>query len=565
MYSVNLLRTCLLLILLVGESRGEIIPASRRIVWLGNVGVSGGIPDRTTIYTTVPAGASLATVRNALLRCPANQVVQMSAGNYLFDNFLDWEGVKEGVVLRGAGPGQTVIKFTGSSTSACIYMRRGFSEAALKVSENLTADAVQGGTTLTLPSVPSWVKVGGLIGIDQLDDPSFVTGTGSEGGRGYREVVGNGPRGLGEVARVIAKTATTITVEVPLYYGWQVSQGAQIWQPAYDPSAGNPRYQCGIEDLTLVGAFSSSDANMIKMENCDSCWIKNVISNKVPGLGHVHTDFAYRCEIRHCKFNDSFLFGAGEAYGAALYNVSCACLVEDNIFTNLHMVMSVNYGCSGNVFAYNYSSGEKSDANQNPSISCHGVHDYMNLWEGNWCQSKALLDNIHGSNSESTLFRNVIMGHNPGQTGDQTGISMDRYSRHNNIVGNILGTPGWHQVYLTAVDVHNDDCGDMNIYKIGYTASFGCQTEIVGTQNTPADTLSKADELLHGNYDVVHRGIVWDSKIADHTLPRSYYLAGKPAIFGNLAWPPYDPGNPTDNAPTKIPAGFRHINGSDPR
>src|SRR4051812_37345224 len=50
------------------------LPAARKlggVGWNGRVGVPGGIPNRTTIFQVVPAGASLSTVQSAINNCPS--------------------------------------------------------------------------------------------------------------------------------------------------------------------------------------------------------------------------------------------------------------------------------------------------------------------------------------------------------------------------------------------------------------------------------------------------------------------------------------------------------------
>src|SRR5262245_34242484 len=80
---------------------GEVIDPSRRVTWQGNVGIPGGIPDSSvkSVSTTVAVGASAATVSSALHAAPANSVVVMPAGNYSWSQQIDWNGVRQGVVL----------------------------------------------------------------------------------------------------------------------------------------------------------------------------------------------------------------------------------------------------------------------------------------------------------------------------------------------------------------------------------------------------------------------------------------------------------------------------------
>ncbi len=554
-----LLKTGLLVVLLLANAGAEIIPSGRRITWQGNVGVANGIPSRTTIYTTIPAGATLATVQAVLNSCPANQVVQLSAGSYNFNGVLFWQRTNNGVVLRGAGPGQTTITFT----SGYIYMLNVFSTTALGTSVNLSADAIQGSNSLTVASVPSWCVPGILIGIDQLDDPSFVNSIGGEGASGtYRSQLGYGNRNAAQLVRVKAVTSTTITTELPLYWGWKTAQKAQVWEGGYDPTVWTARVGCGIENMTLTANFAYPGNNMIKMENCDSCWIKNVEIYKCAGGSAIQTNFCYRCEIRHCNIHESQSYDGGNGYGVAVYNYSCANLVEDNIFSTLHDSMTVIWGSGGNAFSYNFETSGRSDANQNPAISSHGCHVMMNLFEGNYCMDKCLFDFIHGSGSHETVARNVILGLNPGQTSvyrDQTCVSIEQYNRFCNFVGNILGTAGWHTVYLSNSDnyIAANSESSSSIYKIGGANNYGGNL-------SGGDTLRQESPLIHGNYDVVNAAQVWDPTISDHDIPSSYLYASKPAFFNALAWPPYDPSNPSGALTTNIPAGYRFVNGRDP-
>ena len=76
---------------------------------------AGTIPARSTICTTLNAGASAAQINSAIASCPAGQVVQLSAGTYSVGSPGIVFNDKSDVTLRGAGPTQTIINFTGSN------------------------------------------------------------------------------------------------------------------------------------------------------------------------------------------------------------------------------------------------------------------------------------------------------------------------------------------------------------------------------------------------------------------------------------------------------------------
>lgn len=549
-------------LLAVSTLRCEIIDGSRKVDWAGYAGIEGGIPHRTTIYTTLSAGASAASLQSALNSCPPNQVIKMGAGAFNFGSTdIDWSGVDPGVVWRGStnsdGTSSTVITFSGGQ----IFFRSpGFSESALSVDANLGADAVKGGFTLTLAAVPSWVTVGELIGIDQIDDSSFVAGAGTEGGQSYRQLTGNGARGLGQINRVLAKNSTTITVETPLYYGFKVSQTAQIFQPGYNPTTFHPLRNCGMEDLKIVCTGSaSSDAHMIKADITDSCWLKNVEIENIRGGAHTFWDFGYRGQIIHCNFHESHALGGGQGYGVALYHLTSGFLVEDCIFRALHVAMSVDYGSAGNVFGYNLELDGTSDSKQNPSMNTHGVHTYMNLWEGNWTEDKMLADWTHGSSSHNTVFRNVSTGENTNSNKDsRTAMSIEYYNRYWNVIGNIIGKATFQDKYLSDSTSTSDG-------SVGVIMKVGGQVNI-NNDYSPFDANSYTSGsfiLIHGNYDTISSGQRWESAIADHSIPNSLYLSAKPSWFGDRSWPPFDPSNFSTAQKTNIPAGYRYVFGGE--
>jgi hypothetical protein len=545
-----------LMIMNAGFSYSDIIPADRKIEWKGNVGIPGGIPSRTVVCTSLsPSGGDDAwAIQNALNECPQDQVVQLESGVFYAGSSIEWRMVNNGVVLRGRGPANTTISFS----SGGMMMRGAANDATLSTSIPLAADAVKGQTTLTLTSVPEWIQAGHFYILDQLDDPSFVASGGTEGGRSYREITGNGPRGLGQLVLVKGISSNQITVEIPLYYGFKVSQSAQLAQAVYNPMAAAPKYQNGIEDMKLTATYSSPNAHMIQMELCDSCWIKNIESYNSAGGAHVYVDFSYRCEIRDSYFHSSQLNMAGQGYGVALYHVSTACLIENNVFEHLHAGMLVCYGSSGNVFGYNYEKDGVADSGQFPAISTHGSHAYMNLWEGNYVEDKALGDWTHGSSSHNTLFRNRIVGYHPGSTLDQTAVSIEQYNRSWNVIGNILGMEGWHDIdsLCASGECSLSTCQDASkaVFKLGYRTNWACDYSAY-------DDLSTLSPIIHGNYDALQRNITWNNNISDHSIQDSYYLSGKPSWFGSLPWPAFDPFHPETADPSRIPAGAR-MNGS---
>ncbi len=156
-----------------------IIDPERAADWR-NAGVAGGIPNRTAICQTLSPGASAAQINSAIAACPANQVVFLNAGTYNLTAGLIFNG-KSNVTLRGAGPNQTFLKFSGTvgcvvgGTDLCIT--DGYSLYPLNPggSASWSAGYSQGTTSVTLSNT-NGLAVGDIMVLDQLDDSNTDTG-----------------------------------------------------------------------------------------------------------------------------------------------------------------------------------------------------------------------------------------------------------------------------------------------------------------------------------------------------------------------------------------------------
>lgn len=545
-----------------------VIPSTRLVTWQGNVGVTGGIPDSSlmTVFQTLGSTATLAQVHTALANCPSNQVVALLAGTYNWSGNFDFQDVGNGKVLRGATNANGWATTEIVTPSTLFLIRSIADETLLSTDANLTADAHKGDTTISI-ATPSWVTIGGIIGIDQLDDTTISFEPGQEAGDSYRHAMGNGDRGMAFQARVTATNSTSITFDTPLPADFTTALTAQIFKPFVDPGAF--RQRIGIENIIVRHTGSgTTDNHMFKLETAKDCWLKNVVGTNLVGGIYVFGQGSYRCEVRHCRFDDSKSLGGGQGYGVGLYNFCTQWLIEDNIFRKLHVAMQNNYGSSYNVFVYNFETDGQSDSGQNPGMSGHGTTGYMTLFEGNWCMDKFLGDFTHGAGCYYTVFRNRIVGKNPAQSSDQTPISNERYNRKPNFVGNLLGSSGYHTNYAEAPSgtgypgaIVTANCSDKSIYKFGFWANIGCTT-------TATDNFATMDPLIALNYDVVtstNGGIVGGGFVTSD-LVSSYYVSSKPSYFGQCPWPPFSPTSTSAASmdATNIPAGYRFTFNVDP-
>ena len=544
-----------------GTLLAEIIPANRRVTW--QPGVPGGIPNRTTIFANVTqapynannsGAANAATaIQNAINACPADQVVFLPAGTYQLDSMLR---MKANITLRGAGPRSTLLRFSGTDDSVIRFASGSYQYDFISSTiVALTGGYTKGSTSVTMGN-NDWA-VGDVVLIDELEDNDMFENDGNSGTCrwcGRDSVPGlatpDGKRCHSQLVEVVTRTPTSITFTPPLYSDYK-----SISSPQGVRVRGMIKL-AGIESIGITNINGAARDSMV-MEAGYKCWVKDCDFG-VSRRRHSWMYHSIWCEYRDSTFHhgagpdwSSPHYGPDRGYGIFLGQASTSCLVENNTFDKLHFAVAFEGGCSGNVISYNfvtnvmYTEGETPQ----PSIGNHGSHPMMNLWEGNVLRSKLLMDSYWGSSSHTTVFRNRISNqpYNNGQQAIQYVFIFDIWkgNRFHNIVGNVVGNIGME----TAVNAPDGyPYGGKYIYRLGFTEAN--DNDYAGNDTTVSGTI-----LRHGNWDSVTRGVLWDPAISDHTIPASLYLTGRPAWWGNLAWPAIGP----DLTPTEslIPAQAR--------
>src|SRR5438132_7198475 len=275
-----------------------LLSPSRAVEWT-SAGVSGGIPNRATICTTLNPGATATQINNAIAACPSGQVVFLNAGTFNLSSGINMR--KNNITLRGAGAAQTILRFSG--TTGC-FIGEG---AAISVcsgeqldfgsvihSANWTAGYATGTTVITLSNTTGLV-VGNHMMIDQLDDtvdgwPAtgdiVVNGTTSFSGEGGNEWVRGGNRGQTQVVTVVAINGLNVTIDPPVALpNYRASQSPGAWW-------GNVTAKgIGIENLTVDDTGNAGSSNdSIQLHNTLNCWIKGVrvVSNASWGAAQHH-------------------------------------------------------------------------------------------------------------------------------------------------------------------------------------------------------------------------------------------------------------------------------------
>jgi hypothetical protein len=549
------------------SARAAIIPADRMAPWQGNVGVVGGIPDSSTmpVYTTIPAGASAATVNNAIANCPSGQVVQLSAGTYNFSERLNG---KSNVVLRGAGMNSTILAPQHGNYGGAIYVGYSYLYQAIYANNlnggaivNWTAGYAKGTTNITLSSTAG-LTVGNILILDQLNDNFYVNPNGYEGNNNAgRPSNGSGARALQQFTRVTAINGNTVTISpsivLPFWSGSLSPQalwmGANVWIRRF-----------GIEDMTIDGTqlsgYDPYRANIF-FETAENCWIKNVKSLK-PTVSHVSFYGAINCEIRHSYFSDT-KNAASMSYGI-VPTFSAWMLFEDNIFEKITCPIIIGASAHCSVIGYNFATNMYYSQANNWLMAVfqpHNAHNYMWLTESNYIGSKVNGDFVHGSSSHNVLFRNRITGYEaetypggPSKNNLQC-IALDLKQRAWSSIGNVVGTTGIYTSNYQSIP--GARTSEPVIYAIGLeNRNYG--------KNWGDDPDTYSTFYRHMDYDTVTNGVRNNPNNPDTNLPGSLYYSSKQAFFRSLAWPPYNPANPSAASIDDIPAGYRYVHGTDP-
>jgi len=528
-----------------GGAPGDLIDAGRRIDW-SRAGIPGGIPSRLPgTCATLDATATAADINAAILGC-RDGVVFLNPGTYNLSSGLTFRGASN-VTLRGAGPEQTILKFTGSDpcgglqADVCVIGSPVWSGGVPAGNiRNWTAGYVKGSTAITLDSTAG-IAVGTILVLDQLNDTADSGGVIVSDAAGQFSLEGGAPgrpsRSQQQFVQVTAIAGNQATISPELYMpNWRASQQPQAWW------WGNTAFMIGIENLTVDHAASPGMSG-IGFHNAYSCWVRNVKS--VNGRrNHVWLNQAARIEVR-----DSYFYGTQTAttmsYGVESFTSSDD-LVVNNIFHHITSPIMIGPN-SGSVFAYNYMIDMTYFVPTWMMGGIIGGHDAgtaMNLFEGN-VGNQFAMDLYHGTGSFATLFRNYLTGTDSGklQWGNTTPVNIWAFNRFVNVVGNVLGTPDYHRIYEDSPSpLATRGWPERSIYVLGFSGSG----EYQGLANDP---LVMSTMLRWGNFDYATNNVRWnpDEVPADlavpavGNLPASLWLPSRPEWWGTIPWPAIGP------------------------
>jgi hypothetical protein len=522
---------------------GNIPPAG----WVpGNtVGVEGGIPSAGwSTAATLTSSDSIATINSAISAAANDRVIRLGAGNYPSSTtslLID----KDRRALVGATNAQgvptTVLTFTdGSLNDGIILMAKTSSYPennwAGVNSATIGTALTRGQSNVTLSSV-SGLAVGQPIWFDVPFDDSLLWYSTppcpiGEGGNSAWNRGGNIPL-WGAKVKAIVGSAVEFWPPIPHAYFSTLGSNKAWW---YGSGSANILSKAGLENLII--AFDGDGANhIIQMANSTDCWIRNVWTTNAPNNGaHIRTSYSMNFEIRDCYTRHHMSVGSATYSIWALYSANG--LIENNILYDGPCAFG-GQAAFGIVFAYNFvRKMPYSSATWLPEsiMFGHGGHCNFNLIEGNRLPS-FWADHTHGNASRTTLARNYITGTDPDEskTDNTDCINSEDGNEDFVVVGNMLGTQGFHTSYNTT--------NDKRIYQLDDPSAF----------------------TLKNNWNTVNDAVPASESPGSDTTASSYYLTSGLEHAGALgAGPYYGPEVSTSPTDSDIPAGYRFTNGQWP-
>lgn len=620
-----------------------LIDQTRAVDWR-NAGISGGIPSGSWTQCNTTAcnaflGANLtATIGQlnaAIASAPSNTFVPTQSGTY---TNLAGDGMlfsaHSNVSVRGNGAQSTKLKLpsqhncAGNATAVCFvnafatYDKAGVVTPPCGGSNSsncmVLSGTGEGGagvytqgathiTALTSQIGSNTPTVGTLLILDQLNDTTDIggimqgdlpTGTfsGNDGANGRCSTVhdcGSSNTHYSQTQVVTVTNVatvggtTTFTISPGIYFNnIRSGQNPGAWW------SGTPSTNVGLENLT-IDTSGSSATSIVTFYDVNGGWLSGVETTQGPtGAQRNHV---LETQSTHIVIRNGYAYGSKGAEGSYGYECtdSSDSLIEQNIWDAVASPIILD-NCSGLVIDYNYEHNHLYTVNPNflqTSLPSHDAGNGMNLFEGNYMAALDS-DNQHGNSPLATVFRNWMPGNEPppfNRTQQTQAFGVDAIGRGWNVIGNVIGTPGYHNQYEVSPNTHGGSNANCNtsLFALGWgSVAAGCSTP-GGSESVGSTDLTVATSMVRwGNVttvapnDVATISAQWNSNEAaapamnfananfdvahfnaqPHTLVPSFVYASKPSWWAcsgmNCPWPPAGP----DVTGGQGPGGFAYEN-----
>ena len=433
-----------------------------------------------------------------------------------------------------------------------------------------TGGYTQGTTTITLNSCGSAPKAGMIMMLDQANDSGADTGgifvcdtytsavnctmKNEDSSNANGRVINGVDYSQQQAVMVTAVSGSgpySVTVSPGVYFNnIRSSQSPGAWFM-------NAVTQFGIENMTLDWTNSTTSVG-ISFDACYHCWMNGVRSINAA------KDHAQDISSVGTVYENSYFYQS-QSHGAESYTISplesSGGLIVNNIFQQVNNPVIFDQG-SGYVVAYNFSVGNPGENYMQASYGSHDAGNGMNLFEGNMFNA-IFGDDTWGTSDTGTIFRNQLTGWQSGYSYQTVPILFNYGVRGMNVIGNVLGQPGYHTNYqVTASSSAAVSAGNYNLSIYGLGATDDAGLGVCTAPPTGCDPLVASTLVRWGNYDVVNGAAQWNSTEASpsavpylnanfssgyfsslsHTLPASFVYSSTPSWWpSGKAWPPIGP------------------------
>ena len=586
-----------------------VLSTSRGADWT-QAGIPGGIPSGSWTQcgsTIAPYGssssyASPSTITSALSSCSGtSKYVLLGPGDFYLNSAIYSVGTHN-VELRGSGPTQTRMHFSGGAAcqngnGSCLI---GFSTSSGNwvggpgTVANWTSGYAQGATTITVDNGSAITAGTTMLVLDQCDtgfSGAPCTGSAVDNGNFFSceanwtsTGVGcsyTGPvgaqrpwRGQQEIVTAVSCSPacgssgpTTVTISPALRHpNWASGSTPQMWTvPA--------SVYVGVRNLTLEESnlgYSAVTAG-IGFSGTMDFWVQNVVIDSPANIAIFVTQAA-----AHGDIESNYIYNVGQGTNddsSGVNLLGANHLVTNNICQNALLCYVGNGPQEGSVISYNYFVNSHT-GNSTLYFSFDDGHsngiDY-NLYEGNVGIDVAM-DQAHGTHLVNSFYRNFFSGWEScanGNCGTSTEKTDNLFAlqpisnhRYGNYVANVLGTPG-----VSTIAYQNEgpewyvggpgDAG--RIWNVGSGNSGGNGTNGYAGP-IPYDPIVAQTILRWGNWDAFNGSTQWNTSevptsppsgllansvpttcASGGSCPASFYLSGPPSWWGNNPWPAIGP------------------------
>ena len=536
-----------------GQSWSDILASSRAIDW-SQSGLPATLPDgettpnpwtpptrtqcTTTPCNTVSGGSVTATTINAAISsASAGTYVLIPAGTFAVGGTIN---MASNVTLRGSGAATTQL--TGATINWGSSGQGAWASGSL-----LTGSITKGATSVTIASGQTVPTSGRMVALAQCmtnfsaTDAKYThysgggwvtscTGTVADPSGpwvcgGFSQCDRNGNRGetnphfQGQIFWIPTGgiNGNTVTFANPIASPlWSTGNSASLM--AMNGSITG----AGLEDLTSV--------NWVTLSGCYACWMKGlrvIFSGGSPAF----TQFVSHSLIMNDYFVANNAIGnlngveAGGENDQTIYDGDM--LILNNIFYNVYL--EEDGGNNEEVLAYNtFMATEEGGTDYSGEFPHNpGGHMFI-LREGNQ-NSIDWDDSTWTSRSFDTWFRNWDSCYDP-ISGNQVAncIDVGSWSRFDNVIGNVVGSPNVTQPYSNLLGVNRDGTD-----ALGQASAMQWGNYVLCTGNAPDGNPDCA--VAGGSFDAAQvptnlssygaNSTPYQNSVpANHNLPASFYM-----------------------------------------